>query len=92
MNQLIAKSQNIFSTVTDFSIKNITTIDGLRLDFNNGFGILRKSNTGNFLTVRFSGNTLTDLQHIQAIFVKLCQSIDNDIANQIAKIQPTYSS
>lgn len=92
VNQLIAKSQNIFSTVTDFSIKNITTIDGLRLDFNNGFGILRKSNTGNFLTVRFSGNTLTDLQHIQAIFVKLCQSIDNDIANQIAKIQPTYSS
>lgn len=70
--------------------QQITTIDGLRMDFPHGFGILRKSNTGNFLTVRFAGNTLVDLRHIQQTFVELCQSIDEKLANQVAQIQPQH--
>ena len=75
-----------------FWIKNVQTIDGLRLDFGYGFGILRKSNTGNFLTVRFSANTLEDLQKVQNVFVDLCHFIDENpnkpIAKIVANIQP----
>lgn len=67
----------------------ITTIDGLRLDFSNGFGILRSSNTGSFLTVRFSGNDLTALRQIQQVFVDLCQTLNADLAKQIANIEPS---
>ena len=70
--------------------KQITTIDGLRVDFEQGFGILRKSNTGNFLTVRFAGDTLCDLRNIQQVFVELCQSLDNTLAVQVAQIQPQH--
>lgn len=84
-----------FSSKTSFtnqsmSPQTITTIDGLRVDFPHGFGILRKSNTGNFLTVRFAGNSLADLQKIQQIFVELCQSIDDKLAKQVAMIKPQH--
>lgn len=89
VNQLIAVSQKPFHMIKHrFAIRQISTIDGLRLDFANGFGILRKSNTGNFLTVRFAGNNLQDLQQIQQFFVKLCQSVDKNLAEQVASIQP----
>lgn len=68
----------------------ITTIDGLRVDFPYGFGILRKSNTGNFLTVRFAGNTLSDLRSIQTMFVSLCQHLDKNLALQVAQIEPQH--
>lgn len=70
------------------AVKHICTIDGLRVDFANGFGVLRRSNTGNFLTVRFSGNTLADLQAVQTFFVRLCERVDADLAKQVAQIQP----
>ena len=73
---------------SSFAVKNVHTIDGLRLDFEDGFGILRKSNTGSFLTVRFSANDVNRLQHIQAIFVDLCRAIDDNLAEQVAKIPP----
>lgn len=92
VNQLITLSKKPFRMLKlRFAVRQISTIDGLRLDFNNGFGVLRKSNTGNFLTVRFAGNTLTDLQHIQSVFVKLCQSVDKNLAEQVANIQPVTS-
>lgn len=75
-----------------FMIKKVQTIDGLRLDFQYGFGILRKSNTGNFLTVRFSADNLENLQKVQNVFVDLCHFIDENpdktIAKQVAIIRP----
>ena len=73
---------------SSFAVKNVNTIDGLRLDFSEGFGILRKSNTGSFLTVRFSANDVAELRHIQSIFVDLCRTIDDNLAEQVAQIQP----
>lgn len=67
----------------------LTTIDGIRLDFPNGFGVIRKSNTSNCLTVRFAGNSLSDLKDIQHYFVMLCESIDSNLANHIANIPAT---
>lgn len=65
---------------------HLTCIDGIRLDFDNGFGVIRPSNTSPCLTIRFSGNTFADLQQIQARFVQLIQIIEPDISTQIAKI------
>lgn len=65
----------------------LTCIDGLRLDFAHGFGIIRSSNTSNSLTVRFAGDSLSDLENIQGCFVNLCQSISQDLARQVANIR-----
>lgn len=89
ITRITALGKKPFKRLTSaFAIKNIHTIDGLRLDFEDGFGILRKSNTGSFLTVRFSANDVNRLQQIQAIFVDLCRAIDDNLAEQVAKIPP----
>lgn len=66
----------------------ITCIDGVRLDFARGFGVLRQSNTSHSLTVRFAADSTADLKTIQAHFVALCEWIDIDLAKQIAAIYP----
>lgn len=40
--------------------ETITDIDGLRLDFENGWGLIRPSNTEPVLSMRFEGNTKAD--------------------------------
>lgn len=49
----------------------ISTIDGIRLDFNYGFGIIRGSNTGNHLTARFDADTAENLRLIRNTFARL---------------------
>lgn len=66
----------------------LSCIDGLRLDFDNGFGVLRKSNTSHSLTVRFAGDSVADLKDIQAHFVALCRPFYDTLAEQIADICP----
>lgn len=61
----------------------LSCIDGVRLDFAHGFGVLRQSNTSHSLTARFAGNTLADLQDIQAKFAALCRPFDPQLAEQI---------
>lgn len=46
-------------------------IDGLRAEFENGWGLVRASNTQPKLTFRFEGQDLTALQAIQARFRRL---------------------
>ncbi len=65
----------------------LSCIDGLRLDFAHGFGIVRRSNTSSSLTVRFSGDTINELQKIRARFVALCRLFDNELAEQMALIK-----
>ena len=36
---------------------NIITVDGVRIEYDNGFALVRKSNTSPCLTVRFEGKT-----------------------------------
>lgn len=64
----------------------LTCIDGVRLDFAHGFGVLRQSNTSHHLTVRFAGDSLADLKDIQARFVALCRPFDKNLAEQIAAL------
>ncbi|MFT7413822.1 MAG: phosphomannomutase/phosphoglucomutase, partial [Methylophagaceae bacterium] len=51
-----------------FPNAQVTTMDGLRADYINGWGLVRASNTVPGLTMRFEGDTEADLSHIQERF------------------------
>jgi phosphomannomutase/phosphoglucomutase len=52
----------------DFSSGKVNTIDGIRVDFNRGWGLLRASNTSPALTARFEADTEEALEEIKAEF------------------------
>ncbi len=52
----------------------LTTIDGLRADFNDGFGLVRASNTTPVLVFRFEGDNKEALERIQKRFRELVLS------------------
>ena len=58
----------------DFPGAKITTIDGLRVDFEDGFGLVRASNTTPCLVFRFEATNEEALQRIQDDFRKLVAS------------------
>lgn len=61
----------------DFGDKaKIITIDGVRADFKDGFGIIRASNTTPFLVMRFEGDTEEALQRIKNVFKKQLLAVD----------------
>jgi len=64
----------------------LSCIDGVRLDFTHGFGVLRQSNTSNSLTARFAGDSIDDLKDIQATFAALCRPFNAALAEQILAI------
>lgn len=45
-----------------------TTIDGIRVDYSNGWGLIRASNTTPVLVLRFEGETTKDVEQIKSIF------------------------
>ena len=55
-------------------------IDGLRINFKNGWGLIRASNTTPKLVLRFEGNSKDDLKAIQKDFMdelsRICPNID----------------
>ena len=74
-----------FKIIEDFSEKcelqgEKITIDGLRINFNNGWGLLRASNTTPKLVLRFEGNSEHDLKEIKNEFLnelsRICPDID----------------
>ena len=48
---------------------DVGTIDGLRVDFADGFGLIRASNTTPVLVLRFEGHTDEALHRIEAQFM-----------------------
>lgn len=68
-----------FSQEATFLDANIITIDGLRVEFANGWGLLRASNTTPCLIARFEANDKTSLEQIQALFKLQLQGIDKNI-------------
>ena len=64
----------------------LSCIDGVRLDFARGFGVLRQSNTSQNLTVRFAGDSIADLIDIQTRFAALCRPFNEHLATQILAI------
>lgn len=64
---------------------DLSEIDGIRLDFKDGFGIIRASNTGEYFTLRFDANSQEQLKRIQHIFVSMLAAYP-EIASAIAQV------
>ena len=56
----------------------VTTIDGLRVDWPDGFGLVRASNTTPVLTLRFEGHTPAALERIQSAMLALLRTVKPD--------------
>lgn len=62
----------------------VQQIDGVRLDFDSGFGILRASNTGDFFTARFDADNEIELDVIRQKFVSMLSDQYPKIAQDIS--------
>ena len=63
----------------EFSDGVVTTIDGLRVDFPDGWGLVRASNTTPTLVLRFEADTDVALAKIMTRFRELMLSIDAEL-------------
>ena len=64
---------------SNFSDAKIVSIDGIRVEFEKGWGLLRPSNTSPCLVLRFEAETNDDLKKIKEIFYLGLKSIKPDI-------------
>ena len=71
VDQLVAK-------VNFASPAVLTTIDGLRVDWPDGFGLVRASNTTPVLVLRFEGHTPEALERIQTAMLGLLRTVKPD--------------
>ncbi|NNH88956.1 phosphomannomutase/phosphoglucomutase [Acinetobacter terrae] len=65
----------------------LSKIDGVRLDFEDGFGIIRASNTGEYFTVRFDADNPVRLNAIRNTFVSMLSDRYPKIAQDILDAQ-----
>jgi len=63
--------------VAEFPNAKVSAIDGLRVDYDDGFGLIRPSNTTPILVLRFEGDSEAAIERIQDAF-----------RMQIAKLDP----
>ena len=83
---IIANAQKINSQFKYYIHKTSEkiTIDGLRINFNDGWGLLRASNTTPKLVLRFEAQTAERLSEIQELFFTQLQSIDESIQIELS--------
>lgn len=74
---LSAELQKIAAAKFDNAVA-ISTIDGLRMDWNDGFGLIRASNTTPVLVMRFEGHTEEALLRIQNQMMELLRIVKPD--------------
>ena len=60
-------------------IKEIITLDGLRIVFDDGFALIRQSNTEPVFTLRFEAKTKEKCEHYKDVLVGLCENTVNKI-------------
>ena len=63
----------------DFGTGRRTLIDGLRVDYNDGWGLVRASNTSPALTLRFEADGAAALGRIQGVFRRQLGLIDPNL-------------
>ena len=68
-----------FAESADFPGGKITDIDGVRVDFEDGFGLARASNTTPALILRFEADDEAALNRIQEQFRTRLQALRNDL-------------
>ena len=63
----------------DWNGGSLTTLDGIRVDYPKGWGLIRASNTTPMLVLRFEGDSEEDLQQIQNLFRDRLLAVAPDI-------------
>jgi len=66
-------------SVAKFDDASVSLIDGIRVDYKDGFGLIRPSNTTPILVLRFEADTNEALARIQADFRSAIHHLDPDI-------------
>ena len=61
-----------------FAGGDLSTIDGLRVDWPDGFGLIRGSNTTPVLVLRFEGHTKKALARIERAFMAALKAVKPD--------------
>jgi len=68
-----------FRAAARFEGAEISTIDGLRADFSDGWGLVRASNTTPILVVRFDAETEPALERIKGVFREQMLALRSDL-------------
>ncbi|MFK8083956.1 MAG: phosphomannomutase/phosphoglucomutase [Granulosicoccus sp.] len=68
-----------FIAGSSFDGAELTTIDGVRADYKDGWGLVRASNTTPSLVIRFEADTTEAMERIQSHFRTNMQAVDSSI-------------
>ena len=68
-----------FVNEADFGEGNISTIDGVRVDYADSWGLVRPSNTTPYLILRFEADDTAALEAIQNRFREQLLRLDGDL-------------
>ncbi|NNC68500.1 MAG: phosphomannomutase/phosphoglucomutase [Gammaproteobacteria bacterium] len=68
-----------FASVVDLPDAKITTIDGIRADYKNGWGLVRASNTTPSLVIRFEADDESVIESIKNDFRQQMSKTDSDL-------------
>jgi len=68
-----------FRKKATFDGARVTTIDGIRADWPDGWGLVRASNTTPMLVLRFDADSATALRRVQEVFRKELLSLDSSL-------------
>jgi phosphomannomutase/phosphoglucomutase len=63
-------------STADFGAGTLTVIDGVRVDYPEGWGLIRASNTSPVLTLRFEADSQAELDRIQDLFQEQLIAVD----------------
>ena len=74
--KVIEQNPDFFGT----KIKDIITIDGMRIVFDNGFALIRQSNTEPVFTLRFEASSKEEAQHFEETMVNKLLEIIKEIS------------
>ncbi len=72
---------NDFKKMSNFKDGKIIDIDGIRVEFDNGWGLLRASNTSPVLVLRFEADSLNTLNEIKERFKDTLHKIEPSLTN-----------
>ena len=65
--------------LADFGDGTVTTIDGIRVDYEDGWGLVRASNSGPWLSLRFEADDAATLAEIQQVFREQLLAVDETL-------------
>tara|TARA_Y100001970_G_scaffold26962_1_gene32633 strand:+ start:2324 stop:3688 length:1365 start_codon:yes stop_codon:yes gene_type:complete len=70
-----------FKEMSNFKDGKIIDIDGIRVEFDNGWGLLRASNTSPVLVLRFEADSIQTLNTIKERFKEILYKIEPSLTN-----------